>query len=227
MYNGVLTLKLPTGVVLVGFADDIVLSVTGEMAQEVEMLAAESIGIIETWMDGIKLKIAHHKTEVLSVSNSKAVQRVEIFVGEHAIASKRELKYLGVMIDDRLNFNSHVDYACEKAAKAINALSRIMPNIGGPRSSKRRLLASVSSSILRYGVPAWGTALKTKRNRKKLNSTFRFMAMRVASAYRTISLEAVCLIAGMIPICITLEEDIECYERRTTSQVRTVSIAKW
>lgn len=231
MYNGVLTLQLPTGVVLVGFADDIVLSVIGETLEEVEMLAAESIGIIENWMDGVKLKIAHHKTEVLLVSNCKAVQRVEISVGEHVVASKRELKHLGVMIDDRLNFNSHVDYACEKAAKAINALSRIMPNTGGPRSSKRRLLASVSSSILRYGVPAWGAALKTKRNRMKLNSAFRLMAMRVTSAYRTISSEAVCVIAGMIPICITLEEDIECYERRRTSQVRTLvrtaSMTKW
>jgi len=37
------------------------------------------------------------------------------------------LKYLGVMIDDRLSFNSHIDYACEKAAKVINAIARIMP----------------------------------------------------------------------------------------------------
>ncbi|XP_065081181.1 uncharacterized protein LOC135703783 [Ochlerotatus camptorhynchus] len=115
------------------------------------------------------------------------------------------------MIDDRLNFNSHFDYACEKAAKAINAIARIMPNNSGPSSSKRRLLASVSSSILRYEDPAWDAALKTKKNQRKLNSTFRLMAMRVVSAYRTISTEAVCVIAGMIPIVITLAEDTECY----------------
>ncbi|XP_053691557.1 uncharacterized protein LOC128740069 [Sabethes cyaneus] len=74
------------------------------------------------------------------------------------------------MIDNRLKFNSHVDYACEKAAKAISALSRIMPNNFGPNSSKRRLLASVSSSILRYSGPAWITALQTQRNRAKLRT---------------------------------------------------------
>ena len=231
MYNGVLTLKLPKGVVLVGFADDVVLSVTGETMEEVETLATEAIGMVENWMNGVKLQIAHHKTEVLLVSNCKAVQRMDLTVGEHTIASKRALKHLGVMIDDRLNFNSHVDYACEKAAKAINAVARIMPNTGGPRSSKRRLLASVSSSILRYGVPAWAAALETKRNRVKLNGAFRLMAMRVASAYRTISSEAVCVIAGMIPICITLAEDIECYGRRGTRGVRKLvrveSMTKW
>lgn len=34
---------------------------------------------------------------------------------EVKILTKRVLKYLSVMIDDRLNFNSPVDYASEKA----------------------------------------------------------------------------------------------------------------
>ena len=220
MYNGVLTLKLPKGVGIVGFADDIVLTISGETKEEVEMLTAEAIDTVETWMTGAKLQLAHHKKEMVLVSNCKAVQRADFTVSGHAIDSMRALKHLGVMIDDRLNFNSHVDYACEKAARAANAVARIMPNVGGPRSSKRRLLACVSSSVLRYGVPAWGAALETKRNQKKLNSTFRLIVIRVASAYRTISSEAVCVIAGMIPICITLAEDIECYQQRQTRNVR-------
>ena len=228
MYNGVLTLRLPRGVVIVGFADDIVLSVTGETLEEVQMLATEAIGTIENWMQGAKLEIAHHKTEVLLVSNCKAVQHAEIIVGEHVITSTRVLRHLGVMIDDRLNFNSHVDYACAKAAKAINAVARIMPNSYGPSSSKRRLLAGVSSSIMRYGGPAWIAALQTKRNQSKLSSTFRLMAVRVVSAYTS---EAVCVIAGMIPISIALMEDNERYRRRNSSGVRTLlreeSLVKW
>ncbi|XP_053698756.1 uncharacterized protein LOC128745702 [Sabethes cyaneus] len=135
------------------------------------------------------------------------------------------------MIDNRLKFNGHVDYACEKAAKAISALSRIMPNNFGPSSSKRRLLASVSSSILRYGGPAWITALQTQRNRAKLRSTARLMTIRVVSAYRTISSEAACVIAGMIPIDITLMENYECYRQKEVRGIRKLmraeSLAKW
>jgi hypothetical protein len=205
--------------------------VTGSSLEEVEMLTSEAIQMIETWMQGAKLQIAHHKTEVMLVSNCKIVQRAEIIVGNHVIASKRVLKYLGVMVDDRLNFNSHVDYACEKATKAVNALARIMPNGYGPSSTKRRLLACVASSILRYGGPAWVKALKTKRNQTKLQSVFRLMAIRVASAYRTISSDAVCVITGMIPIGITILEDSACYRRSTTEGVRkherAESLAKW
>ncbi|XP_058448598.1 uncharacterized protein LOC131428566 [Malaya genurostris] len=161
----------------------------GESLEEVEASVIETISTIEGWMNGVKLQIAHHKTEVLLVSNCKPIQRTEIDVGGHAISTKRTLKLLGVMIDNRLNFNCHVDYACEKSAKAIHAITSIMPNVGGPKSSTKRLLASVSSSILRYGAPAWGTALKTKRSREQLNRAFRLMVIRVTSVYRTISPE--------------------------------------
>ncbi|XP_058839068.1 uncharacterized protein LOC131694610 [Topomyia yanbarensis] len=124
-----------------------------------------------------KLTLAHHKTEMVLISNRKAVQQARISVGDCIIDSKREAKQLGVMIDDRLSFNSHIDHACGRAVKVISALSRIMPNNSAISSSKKRLMASVSTSVLRYAGPAWVTALQTKRNTSRLNSTFRLMAM--------------------------------------------------
>ena len=38
--------------------------------------------------------------------------------------------------------------------------------------------------------------------------------MRVISGYRTISMEAAAVIAGMTPICNKLEEDVACYEMK-------------
>lgn len=50
-----------------------------------------------------------------------------------------------------------------------------------------------------------------QRNRTKPTSTFRFMVIRVTSTYRTISSEFVCVIDRMIPICITLAENVEAF----------------
>ncbi|XP_058816364.1 uncharacterized protein LOC131679648 [Topomyia yanbarensis] len=166
----------------------------GEILEEVEVSVTETKDAIESWMNGVELQIVHHKTKVLLVRNCKVAQRMQIDVSGHVIASKHALKQLGVIIDKRLSFNNHVDYACENSAKATNAIARIMPIVGGSRSSTRRLLSIVSSSMLRYGVLAWNVALKTKRNRVKLNMTFRLMALRVASAYKTITSEAVCVV---------------------------------
>ncbi|XP_058840638.1 uncharacterized protein LOC131696168 [Topomyia yanbarensis] len=114
------------------------------------------------------------------------------------------------MIDDRQGFNSHIDHACGRAVKVISALSRITPNNWAVNSSKTRLLAG----------PAWVTALQTKRNTSRLNSTLRLMAKRVSSAYRTVSSEAAYVTAGSIPINLLLEEDSECYRDRDTRGVR-------
>ena len=67
--------------------------------------------------------------------------------------------YLGVMLDTRLNFKAHVEYAAAKA-RVANALARLMPNIGGHRQPRRKILASVVTSILTYGIAIWGKALE-------------------------------------------------------------------
>lgn len=49
-----------------------------------------------------------------------------------------------MMLDDRLNFHSHVDYVCMKATESIVALSRSIRNYSAISSSKKRLLADVN-----------------------------------------------------------------------------------
>lgn len=50
--------------------------------------------------------------------------------------------------------------------------------------------------------------------------------MRVTSAYRTISLDAVCVIAGMTPITNPISEDSQCYRGRTGNAQGTRQVRK-
>lgn len=231
MYDEVLQLKFPAGVVIVGFADDITLEVYGESIEEVELTSAHAISIVEDWMHSRKLELAKHKTEVIVVNNRKSEQHAAIDVGDCTIASKRSLKLLGVMIDDKLTFGSHVDYACRKASTAVSALSRMMSNSSSVYGSKRKLLANVVLSILRYGGPVWYSALSTNSYLSKLESTHRLMCLRVACAYRTVSHDAICVLAGMMPIGIVIKEDAECFELSGTRGIRRTSrlasLTKW
>lgn len=96
------------GVKVVGFADDITLAVYGESIGEVELTTACSIAVVEEWMKSRKLELAHHKTEVVFVNNRRSEQQAMKNVGDSTITSKRSVKHLEV--DDKLNFDSHVDY---------------------------------------------------------------------------------------------------------------------
>lgn len=234
MYDAVLRLKLPEGVEIVGYADDVVITIIGDSKEQVEVRGTRAIGTIVHWMSENKLEVAHNKTEMVLVTNCKQIEVAHIEYGDSRTTSKRWVKYLGVIIDDRLNFNAHVDYICEKASKSQTAIARIMPNKAGPKSSTRRLIASVVTSILRYGAVAWASALERKRNVVKINRVHRLAALRVASAYRTVSYDAVCVIAGMTPIRLVISEDCGCYQggkqkltRSVRSQHKERTIQKW
>ena len=69
--------------------------------------------------------------------------------GGTRIELKRAIKYLGVIIDDRLNLRE----ISEKASVTRGALARMMPNIGGPGPFKRRIISAIVTSIMLYACP--------------------------------------------------------------------------
>ncbi|KAH8308464.1 hypothetical protein KR044_012422, partial [Drosophila immigrans] len=71
-----------------------------------------------------------------------------ITVGTSTIVSSPAIRYLGVMLDHRLNFRYHLKQVGEKAGGAACALSRMMANTKGPRQRNRQLICNVVRSIL-------------------------------------------------------------------------------
>lgn len=220
MYDGVLRLQLPTGATVVGFADDIAVVVVAKHKEEVTEIAEEAIRIIHEWLTEASLELASHKTEVILISSRKKMEEITLTVDGHEIASQPTIKYLGITIDERLKFKQHLETVSDKAAKVGAALSRLMPNVGGPTQKRRLLLASVTTSIMLYGAPIWADAMLVQSYARKLTTVYRRSALRVASAYRTVSDDAVCIIAGMPPI------DLLAVERKKVFDARRRTIDK-
>lgn len=70
-----------------------------------------------------------------------------------------------------LGFGKHIEVVSGKAQQTASALSRLMPNIGGSCTAKRKLLTSVVHSQLLYAVPVSQGALAYENYRKKLYTT--------------------------------------------------------
>ena len=110
----------------------------------------------------VGLKLVEHKTEAVLFTSRKQVENITLDMGMYTITSQPCIRYLGVMLDAILSFKPNVEHAAVKAAKVATALARLMPNIGGPRQPRRKLIASVVTSILTYGITIWGESLKVK-----------------------------------------------------------------
>ncbi|XP_058828336.1 integrator complex subunit 1 homolog [Topomyia yanbarensis] len=67
-----LKLHLARDVEIVGFADDVVLRVIGELLEEVEVLVMEVIEAVKDWMRE-KLELDHHKTEMVLRNSRKTM----------------------------------------------------------------------------------------------------------------------------------------------------------
>lgn len=81
---------------------------------------------------------------------------------------------------------------------------------------------SAVQSVLLYGAEIWGHALAKESYRIRLGRVQRLAALRVASAYRTVSEPAVLVIAGVIPIALLARERQAIYRRKAEGNPDTV-----
>lgn len=177
MYNGLLKLMLPEEVKLVAFADDVAVIITAKHLEEINKIFEETFERIQHWMNTVGLKLAEQKIEAVLVTNRKTVELITLTASDHTITLQPFIRYLGVMIDAKLNFKAHIEHVSRKAAVVGIALSRLMPNARGPKQKRKALLASVTISVLTYGIAIWANATKIEKYRKKAATVHRLSTL--------------------------------------------------
>ena len=108
------------------------------------------------------------------------------------------IKYLCLKLDCRLNCTAQLQHSAQKASHTAS-LSKLMANIGGPTQSKIRLLMSTTQAVLLYAAEIWADSLDKEYMKKTIWKIQRTAALRISSAYRTVS-EAVLVTSGTISI---------------------------
>ncbi|XP_033225904.1 uncharacterized protein LOC117178586 [Belonocnema kinseyi] len=181
--------------------------------KQAQIRVAYVTGLVNNWLEEHGLSLAASKTEVVVLTRQRhywGLVRFEI-AGETVVAVPAA-RYLGVYVDRKLTHWSHIRKAADKASLIVAKLSRLMPNIKGPRESKRKTLMSVAHSIMLYGSEIWADALKVQKYSKRMVSVQRRCALRITSAYRTVSAPAAMVVAGVIPIFLLPMERKRVYE---------------
>lgn len=234
MYDQVLRLPMPEDTFTVGYADDLALVITAKDVRIAEKKLNQAMKGINYWMEEHGLKLAAAKTEIVLFTRKHIETIIPIRIGEDRVETKNNLKYLGVLLDTKLTFMSQILRSTEKAARLTTALSRLMRNTRGPKTSKRRLLMSVTHSIILYGAEVWADSIRKVTYAAKLTSVQRQGALRISCAYRTVSLEAALVIAGVIPIDLLALERQYIYKNKEREGIdrakissRQNSLSKW
>lgn len=212
-YDSLLRLEMPPNASLVAYADDVVAEIVERTAELAQLTLNQVMRQVNRWMTVHGLSLALAKTEIVILTRRRIPTIIPMTVGTERTETRSEAKYLGVTLDTKLTFWPHIKRTAERAAAKITSLSRLMANTYGPKPSIRRLLMSTAHSILLYGAEVWADALAVKKYRKAMTNVQRRGALRIACAYRTVSAEAVLVVAGVIPIDLLATERKRIYDR--------------
>ncbi|XP_061383025.1 uncharacterized protein LOC133320098 [Danaus plexippus] len=207
-----LEIELPPGCQLQAFADDVLLVASAKTASDLQVNINSALHTITGWGKGVKLSFSPAKTQALAFS-AKAKQ-ILITMDSHTIHFQKSIKFLGVILDDKLNFREHINHIVYKATKIFNRLSFFCRHTWGAHPENIRIIyLQVIQPIITYAAGVWGHVADKKCVRKKLLSMQRAFALKAIRGFRTVSTSAALALALFTPWILRSK-------RRTGSKLR-------
>jgi len=125
---------------------------------------------INEWSRRNKIKFNDKKSKAMLVTRRKRRQDKDITIYLHFKPSEQvtQMKYLGIILDQKFKFQEHIRYAAERCTKLIHNMSRsgrmtwVLKNEAVATMYKGAILP-----LLMYGAPIWSEAMKYEHNRQK------------------------------------------------------------
>ena len=120
------------------------------------------IDSIHAWCTNNRMRINTSKSKVLRITWAKTPECLFIhiinknsiqFNNNTLLEPVKEYKYLGIMFNNRLQWNTHVDYVVKKANRRLGFVLSVSKSL--TPSSIFSLFKTIVLPILEYGQPAW------------------------------------------------------------------------
>ena len=108
--------------------------------------------------------------------------------------------------------DKHIEATTNKAISLMNMLRRAARmHWGLGHTALKTIYNGAILPMITYGAPIWEEALRKQKNLNKLKRVQRIINVTIAKAYKTLSYEASCVIAGIKPIAISISETAQIY----------------
>ena len=140
------------------FADDSTLSL--KFDPRCPAVAADILNVelskVYNWLVLNRIKINIEKTKYIIFSYRRNIIFDDIIIGNGVLSRVTDIKFLGVYIDQSLNFISHINHTKRKMSKTLGILNKVKYFL--PQSTLNTLYVSLLEPYARYGIEVWGSA---------------------------------------------------------------------
>lgn len=124
-----------------------------------------SLDKVRDFFNKWKLKVNSDKTEAVLFTvkrKTKNIKTYPLFMDTTGVTWKTELKYLGVTLDRKLNWNNHLKNIKNRGLAVMSALSPIFRRRSAiSRKNKLIIYKSLIRPVLTYAAPMWSNMSKT------------------------------------------------------------------
>ena len=140
------------------FADDTNLLCSSRNLKTLKQNMNKDLKLLYDWLCANRLSLNVKKTEFIVFRPPRYKQGVRITLNLHhtQLFESSKLKYLGVILDNKLNWKAHIAELSKKLSRAVGLLYKIGNFC--PPSILRTLYNSLFVSHLSYGLAVWGNA---------------------------------------------------------------------
>ena len=140
------------------FADDTNIIYSGNNIDTLKHNAETDLVGLMDWFNINKLALNLTKSNyiVISSKNKKIQSDFNIMAGNAKISRVTSIKYLGIYIDQQLNWQEHINSICKKISPIIGILSKIRHLVTFP--ILRQLYYALIHPHILYCIEAWGSA---------------------------------------------------------------------
>jgi hypothetical protein len=124
-YNCLLNLEFRKQTITIAFADELLIPVKAESIGEAANITNIEMNKILIWAKNNKINFNEQKSKVMVISRRKGKENKEIsvYMNNKPLEQVEKIKYVGIIIDSKLNFREHSLYISRKCTKLIHALS--------------------------------------------------------------------------------------------------------
>ncbi|GBN31183.1 Putative protein in type-1 retrotransposable element R1DM, partial [Araneus ventricosus] len=196
---------------LQAYADDLALLVVADSRKKLETEVSSFLDDLSDNLKVLNLEVASEKTLVVVFRGTQnknkqkkglaTFKRTPIFkIKGRTIRTVDSLKYLGIYIDNQLNWNEHISNLKIKIYNLIKNFHSVSgPNWGAGASLLRHWYLSVIQPALLFGAAVWGGSF-TKHQILSLFSVQRVALIKISKCYRTCPTNALNVFLGLPPL---------------------------
>ena len=138
---------------IIVYADDVTVVVEADNEMELNQKIVKVLSQMSKWSKQNYIGLNYSKCCYINFSLRKLCQSIDMLIDGEVINEVFETNYLGIILDDKLNFESHIEKTIRKINARIGAIYRTRKYT----SDKIRLILyqSLIHNTIIYGLPIW------------------------------------------------------------------------